>query len=291
MKTVQFNRMTDAGAEYADFSKPENKASSQRTGGFTLIELLVVIAIIAILAALLLPALAMAKRHAIRVQCLNDEHQQTLALTMYGNENKDNLPDGSAGYWAWDMAIDIQTYVTNNGTTYKSWYDPGVEPRFGDADFAALWHYTGGYGVVGYALTFYRTPSYWTNQEVGSYLFGTNTNQKLTTTSVPYFAITIPVVPAARALVACATLCVDPGDPPSVNTGFAQLNAAELGYNWTDVEGGYPIHHEAAHLKSPSPGSIPFGGNVGMLDGHGEWKSFTLMLPRAGGQGDPMFFY
>jgi prepilin-type processing-associated H-X9-DG protein len=36
---------------------------------------------------------------------------------------------------------------------------------------------------------------------------------------------------------------------------------------------------------------IPLGGNVGMLDGHVEWRDFTNMLPRAGGSGSPYFFW
>ena len=60
--------------------------------GFTLIELLVVIAIIAVLAALLLPALARAKYTGMRTSCINNIRQQYLSRILYADDNSGKLP-------------------------------------------------------------------------------------------------------------------------------------------------------------------------------------------------------
>jgi prepilin-type N-terminal cleavage/methylation domain-containing protein/prepilin-type processing-associated H-X9-DG protein len=238
---------------------------------FTLVELLVVIAIIAILAAMLLPALAKAKERAIRTQCLNNTRQIAIALTGYANDNADKLPAWrNIGNWCWDMPWEVGIALNQSGTEQKVFYCPGTAPRFTAADDLALWNFeTNEFHVIGYAMTFPGTAS----------LMVTNENISITPRPITDQGVGMDAPsPSGRVLLADATISA-PGE---------DVVAQEAGYNYTDIVGGYTKHHITSHLQ----GKIPAGGNVAMLDGHTEWRPFPVMIGRVqAGSGSPVFWW
>jgi prepilin-type N-terminal cleavage/methylation domain-containing protein/prepilin-type processing-associated H-X9-DG protein len=106
--------------------------TGQANDGFTLIELLVVIAIIAILAALLLPALARAKVQAKAMACVSNNRQIATALMMYTGDNANFLPPLNDKNFAshttnwWFRFLDGGGYITSSMQSNNVWRCPAV---------------------------------------------------------------------------------------------------------------------------------------------------------------------
>jgi len=236
--------------------------------GFTLIELLVVIAIIAILAAMLLPALASAKERSKRTNCMSNLRQINLGLQMYAGENKNYLPAGDGGYWAWDVPGTAAQDMLANGATWQLFYCPDLMNRFSQSNEFQLWNWGGGpvltgdsFSVSQYAFTLPGSSGYTPASPLDGCF--TNVNDKLEAHPASW-QLQVETVPFGA--LSSRVLAADP--VIRITTG----NVA----TWTEIQGSFFIHHTTAHMQ----GLLPAGGNLTFLDGHAEWRNFQFMVQR-----------
>lgn len=128
---------------------------------FTLIELLVVIAIIALLAAVLLPALTRAKTQAESARCKSNLHQMDVALLLYATDYNNRYPYsgywivGSNGYFSWEQALGGYYPVD---WTNRAYHCPGYKGPISDSWLGDPLFYVGSYGYNWYGTAAWNWP-------------------------------------------------------------------------------------------------------------------------------------
>ncbi|MGH7940861.1 MAG: prepilin-type N-terminal cleavage/methylation domain-containing protein [Limisphaerales bacterium] len=139
------------GPEAVSAVQPFNVITNPDKSGFTLIELLVVIAIIAILAAILLPVLSSAEKHALKIADISNLHQWGIGFQVYGNDNNDSMPAGwydPDGMWM----VAFQPYIPNCEIGGKMCFCPTAASQF-RSSLANFWVTTGttylAWGIMG----------------------------------------------------------------------------------------------------------------------------------------------